>query len=180
MVSNHNCKIKFYSILLFENSKDNTMEKKPISRQGFDNLVQELKDLKENQRPEILKVVQWARSLGDLSENADYSAAKEKQRQIDKRIQFIEEVIENAQIIDIDALSGNRVVFGAKVITEDEDGNKMECRILSDIESDGRLVISCTSPVGRALIGHCVGDTCTVKLPSGEKEFEIVDVKFKD
>ena len=156
------------------------MEKKPISRQGFDNLVKELKDLKENQRPEILKVVQWARSLGDLSENADYSAAKEKQRQIDKRIQFIENTIENAQIIDIDNLSGNRVVFGAKVITEDQDGNKMECRILSDIESDGRLVISCTSPVGRALIGHCVGDTCVVRLPSGEKEFEIIDVKFKD
>lgn len=156
------------------------MEKKPISRQGFDALLRELKDLKENQRPEILKVVQWARSLGDLSENADYSAAKEKQRQIDKRIQFIESVIENAQVIDVDSLSGNRVVFGAKVITEDEDGNKMECRILSDIESDGRMVISCASPVGRALIGHCVGDTCTVRLPSGQKELEIIDVKFKD
>ena len=156
------------------------MEQRPISRQGFDALISELKDLKENQRPEILKVVQWARSLGDLSENADYSAAKEKQRQIDKRIQFIESVIESANVIDIDSLTGNRVVFGAKVITEDEDGNKMECRILSDIESDGRLVISCNSPVGRALIGHCVGDTCTVRLPSGEKEFEIVDVKFKD
>ena len=72
------------------------MEKKPISRQGFENLIAELKDLKENQRPEILKVVQWARSLGDLSENADYSAAKEKQRQIDKRIQFIEDTIENS------------------------------------------------------------------------------------
>ena len=176
----HNCKIKIYVLLLLRNTKDIVMEKKPISRQGFDNLVAELKDLKENQRPEILKVVQWARSLGDLSENADYSAAKEKQRQIDKRIQFIEDTIENAQVIDIDSLSGNRVVFGAKVITEDEDGNKMECRILSDIESDGRLVISCTSPVGRALIGHCVGDTCTVKLPSGEKEFEIIDVKFRD
>ena len=156
------------------------MEKKPISRQGFDALIAELKDLKENQRPEILKVVQWARSLGDLSENADYSAAKEKQRQIDKRIQFIENIIENANVIDVESLSGDKVVFGAKVITEDEDGNKMECRILSDIESDGRLVISCTSPVGRALIGKCVGDTCTVRLPSGEKEFEIIDVKFKD
>ena len=72
------------------------MEKKPISRQGFDNLLKELKDLKENQRPEILKVVQWARSLGDLSENADYSAAKEKQRQIDNRIRVIEGIIENA------------------------------------------------------------------------------------
>lgn len=156
------------------------MEKRPISRQGFDALMAELKDLRENQRPEILKVIEWARSLGDLSENADYSAAKEKQRNIDKRIQFLESVIENAQIIDLDSLSGDRVIFGAKVMTEDEDGNKMECRILSDIESDGRKVISCTSPVGRALIGHCVGDTCMVKLPSGEKEFEIIDIKFKD
>ena len=156
------------------------MEKRPISRQGFDSLVAELKDLRENQRPEILKVIEWARSLGDLSENADYSAAREKQRNIDKRIQFLESVIENAQVIDLDTLSGNRVIFGAKVMTEDEDGNKMECRILSDIESDGRKVISCTSPVGRALIGHCVGDTCMVKLPSGEKEFEIIDIKFKD
>lgn len=156
------------------------MEKKPISRQGFDNLLKELQDLKENQRPEILKVVQWARSLGDLSENADYSAAKEKQRQIDKRIQMLESIVESAQIIDIDSLSGDKVVFGAKVITEDDDGNKMECRILSDVESDGKMIISCTSPVGRALIGHCVGDTCTVKLPSGEKELEILDVKFKE
>ena len=101
------------------------MEKRPISRTGFDNLIKELKDLKEVQRPEILKTVQWARSLGDLSENADYSAAKEKQRQIDKRIQFIEGVIENAAIIDIDSLSGNRVVFGARVTAEDEDGNLM-------------------------------------------------------
>ncbi len=156
------------------------MEKKPISRQGFEALITELKDLQENQRPEILKVIEWARSLGDLSENADYSAAKEKQRNIDKRIQFIESVIRDAQIVDIESLSGDRVVFGAKVLTEDEDGNKMECRILSDIESDGRKIISCTSPVGRALIGHCVGDTCMVRLPSGEKEFEIIDVKFKD
>lgn len=156
------------------------MEKKPISRAGFDKLINELRDLKENQRPEILKVVQWARSLGDLSENADYSAAREKQRQIDARIRFIEGVIENANVIDIDALSGNRVVFGARVTVEDDDGNRMQCRILSDIESDGRTVISCTSPVGRAMIGKCVGDTCTVRLPSGEKEYEILDIKFKD
>ena len=156
------------------------MDNKPISREGFDALVRELKQLKEVDRPEILKVVQWARSLGDLSENADYSAAKEKQRQIDKRISFIEEVIKNAQVIDVNSLSGDRVVFGAKVVAEDEDGNKMQCRILSDIESDGQHIIACTSPVGRALIGKCVGDTCVVRLPSGEKEYEILEVKFKD
>ena len=98
------------------------MEKKPISRAGFDALLKELKDLKENQRPEILKIVQWARSLGDLSENADYSAAKEKQRQIDKRIQFIEGVVGNANVVDVESLSGDRVVFGAKVVAEEEDG----------------------------------------------------------
>ncbi len=156
------------------------MEKKPISRAGFDALLKELKDLKENQRPEILKIVQWARSLGDLSENADYSAAKEKQRQIDKRIQFIEGVVGNANVVDVESLTGNRVVFGAKVVAEDDDGNRMQCRILSDIEADGRSVISCTSPVGRALIGRCVGDTCVVRLPSGEREYEILSVTFKD
>lgn len=160
--------------------KGKGMEKKPISRMGFDNLIKELKDLKEVQRPEILATVQWARSLGDLSENADYSAAKEKQRQIDNRIRFIESLIGNAEVIDVESLTGDRVVFGARVTAEDEDGNKMQCRILSDIESDGRTIISCTSPVGRALIGKCVGDTCIVKLPGGEKEYEILEVKFKE
>ena len=156
------------------------MDKKPISKQGYEALVAELKQLQEVDRPEILKVVQWARSLGDLSENADYSAARERQRQIDKRIQYIENVINNAVVVDIDALSGDRVVFGARVVCEDEDGNRMQCRILSDIESDGKQVISCTSPVGRALIGRCVGDTCIVRLPSGEREYEILEVKFKE
>ena len=75
---------------------------------------------------------------------------------------------------------GDRVVFGARVVAEDEDGNRMQCRILSDIESDGKLVISCNSPVGRAMIGRCVGDTCIVKLPGGEKEYEILEVKFRE
>lgn len=157
------------------------MDKKLISRAGFDALLKELKDLKEVQRPEILEVVQWARSLGDLSENADYSAAREKQRQIDARIRYIETVVNNAQVVDIDNLSGDKVIFGAMVVAEDEDGNRMQCRILSEVEADGRRVISCTSPVGRAFIGHCVGDCCTVELPDNvKKEFEIIDVKFKE
>ena len=122
----------------------------------------------------------FSRSLGDLSENADYSASREKQRQIDKRIQYLEDFINNATVIDVDNLSGDRVLFGARVVCEDEDGNRIQCRILSDVESDGKQVISCTSPVGRALIGRCVGDTCMVRLPSGEKEYEILEVKFKE
>jgi len=156
------------------------MDKKPISRAGFDALLRELKDLQQVQRPEILRVVQWARSLGDLSENADYSAAKERQHIIDKRIRFIEDAIANASVIDVDSLGGDRIIFGARVVAEDQDGNQMRCQILSDVESDGKQIISCTSPVGRALIGKCVGDTCVVRLPSGEKEYEILEIKFKE
>ena len=152
--------------------------KKPISREGFDALTTELKNLQEVERPDILRVVQWARSLGDLSENADYSAARERQRAIDKRIAFLESTLKNAQIIDVASLSGDRVTFGANVVVADEDGNRMQCQILSDIESDGRAVISCTSPFGRAMIGKCRGDVCVVKTPAGEKEYEILEVKF--
>lgn len=155
------------------------MEKKPISKQGFEALNAELKNLREIERPAIIKVVQWARSLGDLSENADYSAAKEKQRIIDGRIKFLEDYIKDAMVIDTDSLSGNRVTFGAFVVAEDFDGNPMQCRILSDVEADGKMVIACTSPVGRAFIGKCAGDTCIVRTPGGEKEYEILEVKFK-
>jgi transcription elongation factor GreA len=154
------------------------MEKKPISKQGFESLHIELKNLQEVQRPEIMKTLQWARSLGDLSENADYSAAREKQREIDKRIKFLEDYIKNANVIDVDSLSGDCITFGASVIAEDENGNRMQCRILSDIEADGKNTISCTSPVGRAFIGKCKGDTCFVRTPSGEKEYEIIEVKY--
>ncbi len=155
------------------------MEKKPISKQGFEALNAELKHLREIDRPEIIKVVQWARSLGDLSENADYTGAKEKQRIIDSRIKFLEDYIKESMVIDLDTLSGNRITFGASVVAEDSDGNLMQCKILSDVEADGKTVIACTSPVGRSFIGKCVGDTCFVRTPSGEKEYEIIEVKFK-
>ena len=129
------------------------MEKKPISKQGFEALNAELKHLREIDRPEIIKVVQWARSLGDLSENADYTGAKEKQRIIDSRIKFLEDYIKEALVIDLDLLSGNRITFGASVVAEDSDGNLMQCKILSDVEADGKAIIACTSPVGRSFIG---------------------------
>ena len=153
--------------------------KKPISCDGFDVLVKELRHLQEVDRPAILIAVAEARAQGDLSENADYSAAKEKQRSIDRRMRFLEETIQSAQVIDVADLSGDKITFGAHVVAEDEDGNVLSCQLLSDIESDGRAVISCTSPTGRAMIGKCVGDTCVVKTPGGEKEYEILEVKFK-
>ncbi|GHS99278.1 transcription elongation factor GreA [Bacteroidia bacterium] len=154
------------------------MEKKPISRAGWDALNSELTRLREHDRPELLHVVQVARDLGDLSENAEYQSSREKLRFMDKRIAYLESAVGSAQIIDTTSLSGDRVTFGARVIAVDEDGNRLQCQILSDIEADGKTVIACTSPVGRALIGKCVGDNCIVRLPGGEREYEILEVKF--
>jgi len=154
------------------------MNKKPISREGFDALVKELRQLQEIDRPAIIEAVQIARAHGDLSENAEYSSARERQRQIDKRVQYLEEVIGAAEVIDTASLSGDRVVFGAHIVAEDQDGNRMQCRLLSDIEADGKAVIACTSPFGRAVIGKCRGDTCIVRTPSGEREYEILEVSF--
>lgn len=151
---------------------------KTISKEGFDNLLKELKHLKEVERPDIIATVQWAKSLGDLSENADYSIAKEKQRNIDSRINYLENIISDAEVIDTENLKGDKVTFGAKVIIEDENGQSMQCRILSDIESDGKTIIACTSPLGRSLIGKCVGDVCIVRLPNNEKEYEIKKIEF--
>jgi len=153
--------------------------KRPISRAGFDTLAKELKELQEVERPAILRAVQTARELGDLSENAEYSSARERQRHIDARIRYLEDVIVSAQIIDTGNLSGDRVVFGAHVTVEDGDGNKMQYQILSDIEADGRNIVACTSPFGRAIIGKQKGDTCIVRTPGGEKEYEILEVNFK-
>jgi transcription elongation factor GreA len=155
------------------------MERKPISKTGFDRIADELRQLKEIERPAILDAINVARGHGDLSENADYSSAKEKQRHIDKRIAFLENVIKNAHIIDISELSGDRVTFGATIKAQDEDGKILQCRLLSDVESDASAgIIACTSPVGRAMIGKCVGDCCIVRTPGGEKEYEILEIKF--
>jgi transcription elongation factor GreA len=153
--------------------------KRPISRAGFDALAKELKQLKEIELPEIHRAVQAARELGDLSENAEYSAAREAQRNTNKRIGYLESVIGNAQVIDVSSLSGDRIVFGAHVLVEDENGKQMQCQILSDIEADGKTIVACTSPFGRALIGKCTGDTCVVRTPSGDKEYDILNVEFK-
>jgi transcription elongation factor GreA len=155
------------------------MDKLPISVAGFDNLQKKLRELKETERPAILAAVQRARELGDLSENADYKTAKDAQRQIDSEIHRLENIVSNANVIDVSSLSGDKVMFGASVEAIDGDGARVKYKILSEWESDlSKNIIAITSPLARAFIGKSAGDVCLVRTPTGEKEYEIVNVSF--
>jgi transcription elongation factor GreA len=155
------------------------MDKQPISRKGFDKMQLRLRQLKEVDRPAILEAIQHARELGDLSENADYKTAKDVQRQIDYEIRHIESIVNNANIVDVDSLCGDKVMFGATVVVEDSDGKKGHYKILAECEADiCNNVISITSPLARGFVGKCVGDYCVIKTPSGEKEYEIIEIKY--
>jgi transcription elongation factor GreA len=154
----------------------------PLTRSGMAALKLELKRLKSVERPRVIEDISIARGHGDLSENADYAAAKERQSFIEGRIQELEDKISRADVVDVSKLSGDRVLFGATVELSDEDGNKSTYRIVGDIEADlkkGRIAVQ--SPIARALIGREVGDSVTVKGPKGaEKEYEILSVAFKE
>jgi transcription elongation factor GreA len=152
----------------------------PMTKGGLLRLKEELKRLKAVERPKIVKEIAEARAHGDLSENAEYHAAKEKQSHIEGRIQQVEHWIATAEVIDVARLTGDRVVFGATVKLEDADsGDQMTYRIVGEIEADlKRGKISVTSPIARALIGRSEGDTVTVRSPGGEKEYEIQSVQF--
>ena len=152
----------------------------PMTRAGAEALKRELKHIKSVERPKNVKDIEVAREHGDLRENADYHAAKEKQSHIAGRIEFIEDRLARAEIIDVTRLSGDRVVFGATVkLEESETGAKTEYAIVGEVEADlkkGR--ISITSPIARGLIGREVGDTVKIRTPGGEREYEIVEVRF--
>jgi transcription elongation factor GreA len=151
----------------------------PMTTGGLLRLKQELKRLKNVERPKIVKEIAEARSHGDLSENAEYHAAKEKQSHVEGRIQQVEHWIATAEVIDVSKLTGDRVVFGATVTIEDTDGGEVTYQIVGELEADlkqGR--ISVTSPIARALIGKSEGDTAVVRSPGGEKEYEIKSVEF--
>jgi transcription elongation factor GreA len=147
---------------------------------GLLRLKQELKRLKNVERPKIVKEIAEARSHGDLSENAEYHAAKEKQSHVEGRIQQVEHWIATAEVIDVSRHQGDRVVFGATVTLEDVDGgDEMTYRIVGELEADlKRGKISVTSPIARALIGKEEGDTAVVQSPGGTKEYEIKNVEF--
>jgi transcription elongation factor GreA len=157
------------------------MNKIPLTVTGADQLRQELHRLKTVERPSVITAIQEARSHGDLSENAEYDAAKERQGFIEGRILELEGKISNAQIIDPAKLDvDGRCVFGATVELEDlESGKSVAYQIVGDDEADIKTgKISVSSPIARALIGKYSGDVAEVDTPGGFKEFEIIDVKY--
>jgi len=152
-----------------------------MTAKGFAALEEELKKRQQVERPRIIEAISEARSHGDLSENAEYHAAKENQSLNEGRIMELESMIARAEIIDVSKLSGDKVKFGATVKLVDEDTEQEKIyQIVGDPEADvksGRVSIS--SPVARALIGKGVGDTVEVTTPAGGKSYEIVEVAFR-
>lgn len=153
----------------------------PMTEKGAQRLREELHDLKSNVRPRITQAIAEARAHGDLRENAEYHAAKEQQGFAEGRIQEIEAILSNAQLIDVTKLNANgRVVFGATVeLVNAETGSEVKYQIVGDMEADikqNRIAIS--SPIARALIGKEEGDVALVRAPGGESEYEIVAVRY--
>ncbi len=156
------------------------MERIPMTATGLKGLEEELNQLKNVERHEIIKHIAEARAHGDLSENAEYHAAKEKQSFIEGRVIELEDQIGRAEVIDVSKMSGTTVKFGATVTLVDEDSNeKRKFQLVGDVESDakkGRISIS--SPIARALIGKSKGDTVEVAAPGGARSYEILKVEF--
>jgi transcription elongation factor GreA len=157
-------------------------QKIPMTPRGAQQLKDELKRRKEVDRFAIVRAIEEARGHGDLSENADYSAAKEAQSFNEGRIKELEGTLALADVIDPSKLSGDRVVFGATVKLNDSDsGEEVVYTIVGENEADIKKgLISITAPVARALIGRTIGDTATVRTPKGQREYEILDVSFKE
>ena len=155
------------------------MEKIPMTRAGFATLDEELKMLKSVERPAVIRAIAEARELGDLSENAEYHSAREKQSFIEGRIKELEGILSLAEVIDPTKLSG-AIKFGATVTIVDEDNDEEKTyQIVGDAEADvkaGRISIS--SPIAKALIGKAVGDTIEVNAPGGARGYEIVELRW--
>jgi len=156
------------------------MERIPMTAAGYKALEDEINHLKNVERHEIIKAIAEARAHGDLSENAEYHAAKERQGFIEGRVMELEDQIGRAEVIDVSKLGGSTVKFGATVTLVDEDSaEKRKYQIVGDVESDvkhGRISLS--SPIARALIGKGKGDTVEVSTPGGARSYEILKVEF--
>jgi len=156
-----------------------TVDKMPMLAEGYERLQNEVRHLKSVERPSVIEAIEVARGHGDLSENAEYHAAKERQGQVEMQIADIEDRLSRAQVIDPTSLSGDKVVFGATVHLLDENDNPVKYQIVGETEADARVGrISYNSPLGRALIGRAVGDEVEFQAPSGDKYFEIEKIEF--
>ncbi len=156
------------------------MEKIPMTIIGYEALQSEIRRLKTIERPAIISAIAEARKHGDLSENAEYHAAKEQQAMNEAKISDLEDKLSRADVIDISKLSGNIVKFGANVTLVDEDTEKeSQYQIVGEFESDiTKGLISISSPIARALIGKSIGDSVEVATPGGGKSYEIIQISF--
>ena len=157
------------------------MEKVPMTEAGYETLLVELKRLKTEERPSIIRAIEEARGHGDLSENAEYHAAKERQAFIESRVAEIEDKTARAEVIDVSKLSGKQIKFGATIRLADEDTDtRITYQIVGTDESDIKSgLLSIGSPLARALIGKSKGDSVEVVTPGGSKAYEIISLKFK-
>ena len=153
----------------------------PLTTKGAQKLREELENLKSVKRPAVIHAIAEARAHGDLKENAEYHAAREQQGFIEGRIQQLEYTLSHSQLIDVATLNaGTRVVFGATVeLAECESGDEVTYQIVGDLESDIKLgMITISSPISRALIGKHEGDTITIDAPGGQREYDIIAVRY--
>ncbi|MFA7404380.1 MAG: transcription elongation factor GreA [Pelobacteraceae bacterium] len=153
----------------------------PLTKESFEALQEELKRLVREERPKVIQDISEARDHGDLSENAEYDAAKNRQGFIEGRIQEINGKLARAHVVDLSGLTPDKVVFGCTVTVYDTvSEEEVTYKIVGEDEADIKLgKISCTSPVGKALIGHKLDDSVRVIVPSGTKEYEIIDIKYE-
>jgi transcription elongation factor GreA len=156
------------------------MEKIPMTRAGFDSLDSELRDLKSQQRPAVIRAIAEAREHGDLSENAEYHAAREKQSFIEGRIRELESILGRAEVIDPGTLSG-AIKFGATVTIVDEDTEETHTyKIVGEVEASIEMgLLNIRSPLARALIGKEAGDSVEVATPRGAKSYEVVSIEYR-
>jgi transcription elongation factor GreA len=157
------------------------MDKNPITPEGYEKLREELHNLRSVERPKVIKMIAVAREHGDLSENAEYHAARDKQSFIEGRVKDLEQKLALAEVIDPSKLSGTRVAFGATVkVSNTQTEEEVVYRIMGADEADlATGSISITSPLARSLLGKEVGDEVKVRMPGGERVYEVLEVTFK-
>jgi transcription elongation factor GreA len=156
-----------------------TVEKMPMLAEGYERLQTEVRHLKSVERPAIIDAIEEARGHGDLSENAEYHAAKERQGQVEAQIADIDDRLSRAMVIDPTTLSGDKIVFGATVHLLDENEKPVKYQIVGQTEADAKVGrISYSSPLGRALIGRTKGDDVEVSTPSGDRYYSVEKIEF--